>query len=117
MKFHGPKFTVPDAIWSEPMPDRERVILIYLMRLSDFAGRCNHGIKGIIEGCSQSNTPRGERHHVAGILKRLQRKGWISAITRTRQGNAIIQLQIPLRHRGRQIEPISDPSKVVQFGG
>ena len=114
MRFSDEKCYFPACVWMEPMPHKDRVVLIYLFSLSKFKGECRPGIKGLMEAVQQSHGHLGCPKQMKSILDRLQKSGWVIERKRKRSGNAEIHIQIPIRYR----KPVSEPkvkSNVVKF--
>ena len=114
MKFPEDKHYFPACVWMEPMPHKDRVVLIYLFGISKFKGDCRPGMTGLMEAVQQSLGHIGCPKQMKATLDMLQSRGWIIERKRKRSGNAEIFLQIPIRYRKR-INQSEDKSNVVKF--
>lgn len=99
MRITQARFSVPMCIFTEPMPDKARSLLVYLLSVSDFGGGCAPGYDAMRRAIRAHDGDNGSNATVRRYLALLQKSGWIFATKKTNQ-RMRIWLQIP--HRFRQ---------------
>ncbi len=115
MKFKQGRFSIPDCIFTEPMPAKAFKLLIYLFSEADFAGLCRPGYACMQKTIRDDLRENGSRTTVRGHLCYLEQRGWIFHMKRT-SGRMAIWLQIPPRLRSipRPKKSDEDRFSVVQ---
>lgn len=95
------RFSLPFAIFEEPMPDKALRLLVYLFSISNYQGICRPGYRGMKAGAEI-----GSNATVKACLDLLQKRGWIWTIKKGGSNNSTVALEIPSRLRKKDV-PIS----------
>lgn len=92
------RFSLPFAVFMEPMPDKAFRLLCFLFSISDFRGGCRPGYQAMKQGAEI-----GSDATVKASLEYLRTKGWIWDIKKGGSKRMTIVLEIPSRLRQKDI--------------
>lgn len=92
MKLSCPRFSIPACLLEEDLPDKAKLLLIFLFSQSSIEGRCSPGYQAIKDGVGITS-----RSTISSALKLLRSKGWFLYVKKGNGRNSVFQLQIPKR--------------------
>lgn len=101
MRITQARFSVPFCLFTEPMPDKARSLLVYLLSVSDFGGGCTPGYDAMKRAIRAHDGDNGSNATVRRYLAFLHKAGWIFSMKKT-NSKMHIWLQIPHRFRAKK---------------
>ena len=97
MKIDRARFSIPDCILDDDLPDKAFRLLVFLFHQSDISGRCAPGYEAIKEGaCITSRTT------ISSAIKLLQKRGWFHFIKKGNGRHSTFFLRVPARYTGEE---------------
>lgn len=94
MRTQEARFSVPRAVFADRISHSTRLILIWLISQTDFAGHCAVTYDEIIRGAGIKT-----RNRIADALAELQKLDWISSRKKSVHHGIRLHLHIPFRLR------------------
>jgi hypothetical protein len=90
MKINGPRFSLPACIFSDNLPPRAFILLVYLFSESSVAGRVAPGYQAM-KAATRTTTDAT----ICSCLKLLRKHGWFDFVKKSNGRNAVYWLKIP----------------------
>ncbi len=108
MKISQSRFSVPFCVFTDPMPAKQRCLLVYLFSISSIEGGCEPGYTAMKNALRDHIGDKGSNTTVRKHLEGINADGWVFAMHRT-NGKMRIWLKIPPRHKkaDKQMQLIS----------
>lgn len=93
MRLQDQRFSIPDCITEDNLPDKAFRLLVFLFKISDCAGRCSPGYETMKAGANITS-----RSTISEALKLLRKRGWFHFTKKGGNRNSVLWLRIPPRY-------------------